>query len=193
MWQCTAGAYCKCSVNLKTKHRASPVAQWLIRSFCFSAARGSSVQIPGADTAPVGTLCCGERPTYRVEEDGHKCWLGAWLPQQKGGGLAVVSSGLIFLKKRGKKKTMLASLKVTSPLSSPYCSLRSLTTLLVFTKAAWYQRGSKNPAFEDWFHYLPAVWPWAFSLSALQFSIWKTGIIIVPTIRVVVMIKWDNT
>ena len=35
--------------------------------------QGSLVQIPGADMAPFGTPCCGRRPTYKVEEDGHGC------------------------------------------------------------------------------------------------------------------------
>ena len=38
-----------------------------------SVARGSWVQIPGADMAQLGKLCCGRRPTYKVEEDGHRC------------------------------------------------------------------------------------------------------------------------
>ena len=34
---------------------------------------GSPVWIPGADMAPLGKLCCGRCPTYKVEEDGHGC------------------------------------------------------------------------------------------------------------------------
>ena len=37
------------------------------------AARGSQVQIPGADMALLGTPCCGMHTTYKVEEDGHGC------------------------------------------------------------------------------------------------------------------------
>ena len=36
-------------------------------------AQGSPVRIPGADMAPFGKPCCGRRPTYKVEEDGHGC------------------------------------------------------------------------------------------------------------------------
>ena len=48
-----------------------------------SAAWGSQVWIPGADMVPLGKLCCGRHPTYKVEEDGHGCELRASLPQQK--------------------------------------------------------------------------------------------------------------
>ena len=69
-----------------------------------SAARGSPVQILGADMAPLAKLCCGRRPTYKVEEDGHRCQLRASLPQQKEQILAAdVSSGLIFLKNKTKQ------------------------------------------------------------------------------------------
>ena len=37
------------------------------------AAKGSLVQIPGADMAPLGKPCCGRHPTYKVDEDGHEC------------------------------------------------------------------------------------------------------------------------
>ena len=37
-----------------------------------SAARGSPVQILGADMAPLGKPYCGRRPTYK-EEDGPGC------------------------------------------------------------------------------------------------------------------------
>ena len=60
-----------------------PVVQWL------------SVHIPlqwhgvpwvgsGVQTYPLLVKpCCGRRPTYKVEEDGHGCELRASLPQQK--------------------------------------------------------------------------------------------------------------
>ena len=65
------------------------------------AAQGSPVRIPDVDTAPLGKPCCGRRPTYKLEEDGHGCELRANLPQQKRGGLAAdVSSGLMFLQNK---------------------------------------------------------------------------------------------
>ena len=38
-----------------------------------SVAWGSLVQIPGVNMAMLGKPCCGRRPTYKVEEDGHRC------------------------------------------------------------------------------------------------------------------------
>ena len=38
-----------------------------------SVAQGSLVRVQGADVAPLGTPCCGRRPTSKVEEDGHGC------------------------------------------------------------------------------------------------------------------------
>ena len=38
-----------------------------------SAARGLPFRILGVDMAPLGKPCCGRHPTYKVEEDGHRC------------------------------------------------------------------------------------------------------------------------
>ena len=67
----------------RIKGGAGRVAQRLLRTFHFSVARGSPVQILGADMAPLGKPYCGRRPTYKVEEDGHGCELRASLPQRK--------------------------------------------------------------------------------------------------------------
>ena len=48
-----------------------------------SAARGSLARIPGVEMAPLGKPCCGRRPTYKIEEDGHGCYLRASILQQK--------------------------------------------------------------------------------------------------------------
>ena len=37
------------------------------------AAQGLLVGIPGVDMAALVKPCCGRRPTYKVEEDGHGC------------------------------------------------------------------------------------------------------------------------
>ena len=49
---------------------ASPVALWLSVHILLLAARGSPVQIPGADICTTHKPCCGRHPTYKVEEDG---------------------------------------------------------------------------------------------------------------------------
>ena len=36
-------------------------------------ARGLPVRISVMDMAPCGKPCCGRRPTYKMEEDGHGC------------------------------------------------------------------------------------------------------------------------
>ena len=50
--------------------------------FTYSAS-AAWVWIPGADVVPLGRPCCGRRPTYKVEEDEHRCQLRVNLPQQK--------------------------------------------------------------------------------------------------------------
>ena len=55
---------------IKIGEWASLVAQ--VKCPCSTlVARGSLVQILGADMAPLGMACCGSHPTYKVEEDGH--------------------------------------------------------------------------------------------------------------------------
>ena len=57
----------------KCKLRARPSGAVVKFAHSTSAARGSPVRIPGVDMALFGTPCCGRRPTYKVEEDGHRC------------------------------------------------------------------------------------------------------------------------
>ena len=78
-----------------------------VKSTCSAlAAQGSPVRIPGVDirTAYRAMLWQGSH-IYKIEEDEHGSQLRANFPQQnkRGGLVADVSSGLIFLK---KKKTL---------------------------------------------------------------------------------------
>ena len=52
---------------------AGPVVQQLTLQVPLQVAWVSLVRIPGADMAPLVEPCCGTRPTYKVEEDGHRC------------------------------------------------------------------------------------------------------------------------
>ena len=54
-----------------TRIGAGPVAQRLSAHVLLQ--RGLPVRIPGVDMALLGTPCCGRRPMYKVEEDGHGC------------------------------------------------------------------------------------------------------------------------
>ena len=57
-------------------------------TFCFGSLGFASLD-PGTDMAPLGKPCCGRRPTYSYK---------------RGGLAADVSSVLIFLKKKKRKK-----------------------------------------------------------------------------------------
>ena len=59
--------------DLKNKDRGWPGGAAVKCTHSASAAQGSPVQILGVDVAPRGKPCCGRRPTYKVEEDGHGC------------------------------------------------------------------------------------------------------------------------
>ena len=76
-----------------------PVVQWLSLHVLLWWPGVCWFESPGQTCALLGMPCCGRRPTYKVEEDGHGYELRASLPQQTGGLVVDVSSGLIFLKK----------------------------------------------------------------------------------------------
>ena len=69
--------------TIKTKYRGQPGGAVVKCAHSSSAAAGSLVRITGANMALLGMPCCGKRPPYKVEEDGHGCELKASLPQQK--------------------------------------------------------------------------------------------------------------
>ena len=59
--------------NLKKKIRGQPGGTAVKFTRSALADQGLPVQILGADMAPLRRPCCGRRPTYKVEEDGHGC------------------------------------------------------------------------------------------------------------------------
>ena len=52
---------------------AGLVAQWLSAHVPLLSHPGFAGSDPGCGHALIGTPCCGRRPTYKVEEDGHGC------------------------------------------------------------------------------------------------------------------------
>ena len=52
---------------------ASPVVQQLSVHVPLLGGPGFTSSDPGADMALLGKSCCDRRPTYKVEEDGHRC------------------------------------------------------------------------------------------------------------------------
>uniref|UniRef100_A0A9L0TL14 Uncharacterized protein n=1 Tax=Equus caballus TaxID=9796 RepID=A0A9L0TL14_HORSE len=66
--------FCTSKVTIKKmKRQGWPGGAAVKFPLSASAAWGLPVRILGADTVPLGKPCCGRRPTYKVEEDGHGC------------------------------------------------------------------------------------------------------------------------
>ena len=61
------------SALLKVTEMGQPSSSVVKFARSASVARRSPAWIWGADMAPLGKPCCGRRPTYKVEEDGHGC------------------------------------------------------------------------------------------------------------------------
>ena len=62
-----------CYFDLDRSYRGQPGGA-VVKCACSALVTwGLLVQIPGVDMAPLGMPCCGKRPTYKVEEDGHGC------------------------------------------------------------------------------------------------------------------------
>ena len=63
---------------------AGPVAQWLSAHVLLLGSPGFAGWDPGCGHGTAWQKpCCARRPIYKVEEDGHGCYLRASLPQQK--------------------------------------------------------------------------------------------------------------
>ena len=60
-------------IDLKT-HEGGWSGGTAVKGACSAlASRGLPVWILGVDMAPLGKPSCGRCPTYKVEEDGHRC------------------------------------------------------------------------------------------------------------------------
>ena len=70
------------------------------------AAQGLQVWIPGVDLHAAHQAMLWWCPTYKMKEDGHRCWLSGNLQAERGGLATDISSGPIFITKKTKKKIM---------------------------------------------------------------------------------------
>ena len=59
--------------KIKSVYRGQPSGAAVKYARSTLVARGLPVWIPGAEMASFGKPCCGRRPTYKAEEDGHGC------------------------------------------------------------------------------------------------------------------------